>query len=123
MSEVLRDLHMHDFFGFDQETFNLHQVHSMSTPVAVGTKSSKKGPKKLAPLEDVMKGHVIYKNFGCHSTSWEVDELHSTSTCTHQLEKIVTIAKIKPSSSEVYHRLPRDEEMPNHNYDDFGAWS
>uniref|UniRef100_A0A803NKC2 Uncharacterized protein n=1 Tax=Cannabis sativa TaxID=3483 RepID=A0A803NKC2_CANSA len=84
MSEVLRDLHTHSLFGFDQEIIDLHQVHSMSSPATAVVKSSKKGLKKLATLDEVM---------------------------------------IKPSSSGVYHRLPRDEETPNHNYNGFEAWS
>uniref|UniRef100_A0A803PTD4 Uncharacterized protein n=1 Tax=Cannabis sativa TaxID=3483 RepID=A0A803PTD4_CANSA len=48
-------------------------------------------------------------------------ELHSTLTSPTILEKIVVVAcKIKPLDLLTYHRPPRDEETPNHNY---GVWS
>uniref|UniRef100_A0A803P4B2 Uncharacterized protein n=1 Tax=Cannabis sativa TaxID=3483 RepID=A0A803P4B2_CANSA len=83
----------------------------MSTSAATEAKSSKKGQKKLATLDKVMKGSAVYKKFVCCSNSWEANELYSTLTFAHQLEKIVTVAGIKPSGSGVYHRLPRDEEI------------
>uniref|UniRef100_A0A803QBX7 Uncharacterized protein n=1 Tax=Cannabis sativa TaxID=3483 RepID=A0A803QBX7_CANSA len=94
-------------------------VHTRS----YGAKSSKKGPKKLASLEEVMKGPVIYKKFTCRSNRWEANELYSTLTYAHQLQKVVTVVGIKPLGSGVYHHLPRDEETPNHNYNGFGAWN
>uniref|UniRef100_A0A803PCS1 Uncharacterized protein n=1 Tax=Cannabis sativa TaxID=3483 RepID=A0A803PCS1_CANSA len=97
-------------------------MQDMSTP-ASGSKSSGKGSKTLATLEEVKKGTVVQEKCTCRSTSWEADVLHSTLTCDHQLEKIVTVAGIKPSASGVFHRLPRDEETPNRNYGGFGAWS
>uniref|UniRef100_A0A803PTB8 Uncharacterized protein n=1 Tax=Cannabis sativa TaxID=3483 RepID=A0A803PTB8_CANSA len=123
MSEVLQDLHNHDFFGFDQEILELHQANPMSTLAATGAKSSKKEPKKLATLEEVMKGLVAYKMFSYRSNGWEADELYLTLTYAYHLEKIVTVVGIKPSSSRVYHHLSRDEETPNRNYNGFGAWS
>uniref|UniRef100_A0A803PAR1 Uncharacterized protein n=1 Tax=Cannabis sativa TaxID=3483 RepID=A0A803PAR1_CANSA len=123
MSEVLQDLHKHGFFGFDKEILELHHTNSMSNPNVSSAKSSKKGPKKLATLEEVMQGPFAYKKYSCCSNDWEANEIHSTLTCAHQLEKIVAVNGTKLSGSGVYHRLPRDEETPNHNYNNFGAWS
>uniref|UniRef100_A0A803QDW8 Uncharacterized protein n=1 Tax=Cannabis sativa TaxID=3483 RepID=A0A803QDW8_CANSA len=93
----------------------------MLNPNVSSAKSSKKGPKKLATLEEVMQGLVAYKKYSCRSNGWEADELHSTLTYAHQLEKIVVVNGIKSSGSRVYHRLPKDEETLNHNYSGFGA--
>uniref|UniRef100_A0A803P2T7 Uncharacterized protein n=1 Tax=Cannabis sativa TaxID=3483 RepID=A0A803P2T7_CANSA len=88
-----------------------------------GVKSSSKVSTTLATLEEVMKGHVVQKKYTRRSNGSEADKLHSTLTCAHQLEKIFIVAAIKPSASKVFHRLPRDEETPKHNYGGFGAWS
>uniref|UniRef100_A0A803Q7E1 Uncharacterized protein n=1 Tax=Cannabis sativa TaxID=3483 RepID=A0A803Q7E1_CANSA len=127
MSEVLQDLHNDSLFGFDQEIFELHiknkmsnnKVPSHATPNA--NPSSAKESQKLVPLDVVMEGPVPYKKYSCRSNDWEADELHSSLTCAHQLEKIVAVNGIKPSNLGVYHQLPRDEETPNHNFNDFGV--
>uniref|UniRef100_A0A803Q7D7 Uncharacterized protein n=1 Tax=Cannabis sativa TaxID=3483 RepID=A0A803Q7D7_CANSA len=80
----------------------------MSVPTTE-VKSSSKGSNTMATLEEVMKGPVVQEKYTCRSIGWEADELHSTLTCAHQLEKIVTVAGIKPSASGVFHRLPRDD--------------
>uniref|UniRef100_A0A803PKW1 Uncharacterized protein n=1 Tax=Cannabis sativa TaxID=3483 RepID=A0A803PKW1_CANSA len=108
MSEILHDLRDHGFFGFYQEILELHQVQAMSVPTSTGAKSLEKVPKNLATLEEVMKGPVAYEKFTYRSNGWEADGLHSTLTCAHQLEKIVTVAGIKPSTAGVFHRLPRE---------------
>uniref|UniRef100_A0A803NK70 Uncharacterized protein n=1 Tax=Cannabis sativa TaxID=3483 RepID=A0A803NK70_CANSA len=93
MSEVLRDLHKHGVLGFDQEILNLHKAYSMSTFATTEAKSSKKGPKKLATLEEVMESPIIYKKLCAILMLWSI-----------------------PPSSE-------DKEMPNHNYNGFRAWT
>ena len=77
----------------------------------------------MATLEEVSLGPVAQEGYKSRATGWEAAELYSTLTCPHQLENIVEVAGIKPSTSRTYHRPPRDAETPNHNYGGFGAWS
>ena len=90
---------------------------------ASGSKSSKKKGKNIATLEEVSLGPVAQEGYKSRATGWEAAELRSTLTCPHQLENIINVAGIKPSTSGTFHRPPRDSETPNHNYDGFGAWS
>ncbi|KAM6593428.1 hypothetical protein CsatA_001131 [Cannabis sativa] len=100
--------------------FLFFSEHKMS---ASGSKSSKKKGKGMATLEEFSLGPVAQEGYKSRATGWEAAELRSTLTCPHQLENIINVAGIKPSTSGTFHRPPRDSETPNHNYDGFGDWS
>uniref|UniRef100_A0A803P4T1 Uncharacterized protein n=1 Tax=Cannabis sativa TaxID=3483 RepID=A0A803P4T1_CANSA len=75
------------------------------------------------PDSYVLHGLVSVIDYAHRATGWEADDLNSSLGCAHHLEVIIEENGILPQEAGVFHRLARDSEIPNHNYEGFGAWS